>query len=178
MDVSDNCQLSVEELSALEAIRRQLHNYCRGMDRRDDALARAVWHEDGTADYGAGIFQGRGHDFVLRVSRNHLRRIVHSHQIATVGIEVDGDRAVSEAYATIRLRSAAGDSFTEECYVGRYLDRWSLRDGRWAIDHRIWVLDFDEADRTVQTRLPSVSRRDSDDPSYAVFAGLHSPTRA
>jgi hypothetical protein len=160
------------ELSAREAIRQQLHNYCRAMDRRDDELGRAVWHEDGTADYGAEIFQGLGRDFVDQVSRSHLRRAVHSHQIATVGIEVNGAFAASEAYATVRLRTAVGDGFTEELYCGRYLDRWSVRDGRWAIDHRIWVLDFDEQDRPARARLPTGSSRDSDDPSYAVFAGI------
>jgi hypothetical protein len=74
-----------EELAAREAIRQQLHNYCRAMDRRDDQLGYGVWHDDGTADYGPGIFQGRGRDFVDQVSRNHLRRLAHSHQIATVG---------------------------------------------------------------------------------------------
>lgn len=48
------------ELVAREAIRQQLHNYCRAMDRRDDGLGYAAWHEDGAADYGAGVFQGRG----------------------------------------------------------------------------------------------------------------------
>jgi hypothetical protein len=162
----------LSDLAAREAVRQQLHNYCRGMDRRDDALARAVWHDDGTADYGAGIFQGRGHDFVAQVSRNHLRRTVHSHQIATVGIAVDGERAASEAYATVRLRTVGDDLTTEELYVGRYLDRWSRRDGRWAIDHRVWVLDFDEADRPVQSRLQSGSSRDEHDPSYALFRAL------
>jgi hypothetical protein len=160
------------ELAAREAIRQQLHNYCRAMDRRDDELGYAVWHEDGTADYGAGVFQGSGRDFVDQVSRNHLKRTVHSHQIATVGIVVDGDRAASEAYATVRLRTAVDDGFTEEFYAGRYLDRWSRRGGRWAIDHRIWVLDFDEADRPVVARLPGGSRRDPDDPSYAVLRSV------
>jgi hypothetical protein len=142
------------------------------MDRRDDELGCAVWHQDGTADYGAGVFQGKGRDFVAQVSRNHLRRTVHSHQIGTVGIVVNGDHAASEAYATIRLRTAVADGFTEELYVGRYLDRWSRRDGRWAIDHRVWVLDFDEADRPVAARLPSGSSRDAGDPSYAVFRSI------
>ena len=159
----------LEELTAREAIRQQLHNYCRAMDRRDDRLGCAVWHEDGTADYGAGIYQGPGRGFVDRVSRSHLRRTVHSHQIATVGIVVTGCRAVSEAYVTVRLRTATGSGFTEEFYAGRYLDRWSRRDGRWAIDHRIWVLDFDEADRPVSTRLASQGSRDESDPSYAMF---------
>jgi hypothetical protein len=159
----------LEELAAREAIRQQLHNYCRAMDRRDDRLGYAVWHEDGTADYGAGVFQGSGRGFVDQVSRSHLKRTVHSHQIATAGIVVTGCRAVSEAYVTVRLRTATGSGFTEEFYAGRYLDRWSRRDGRWAIDHRVWVLDFDEADRPVSTRLASQSSRDESDPSYVLF---------
>ncbi|ADP82585.1 hypothetical protein FraEuI1c_4592 [Pseudofrankia inefficax] len=163
---------ALEELAAREAIRQQLHNYCRAMDRRDDPLGYAVWHDDGTADYGPGIFQGRGRDFVDQVSRNHLRRLAHSHQIATVGIEVAGDRAASEAYVTVRLVSAAGDGFTEELYAGRYLDRWSRRDGRWAVDHRVWVLDFGELDRPVTGHLPGGGSRDTADPSYALFRDL------
>jgi len=110
--------------------------------------------------------------FVEQVSRNHLRRDVHSHQLATVGIVVAGDRAVSEAYATIRLRSSAADGQTEELYCGRYLDRWSRRGDTWAIDHRQWVLDFAELDRPVGTTLPSLSSRSTEDPSYALYASL------
>jgi hypothetical protein len=164
--------VSLSDLEACEAIRRQLHDYCRAMDRRDDALGHRVWHPDGTADYGAGVFQGLGRDFVDQVSQSHLRRTVHAHQISTVGIEVRGDRALSEAYATVRLRTVTDTGVTEELFAGRYLDRWSRRDGRWAIDHRVWVLDFDEVDRPVTTRLPSASARDRTDPSYAVLRAL------
>jgi hypothetical protein len=160
---------ALEDLLAREAIRRRLHDYCRAMDRRDDDLGRAVWHEDGTADYGADVFQGRGRDFVARVSRNHLRRTAHSHQLATVAIDIDGDAASSEAYATVRLVTNAEDAVTEELYVGRYLDRWSRRDGCWAIDHRVWVLDFGELDRPVATPLAGSGSRDRTDPSYELL---------
>jgi hypothetical protein len=162
----------LRDLVAREAIRQQLHNYCRAMDRRDDQLGYAVWHADGTADYGADVFQGLGRAFVDQVSQSHLRRTVHSHQIATVGIEVAGARAASEAYASVRLRTHRGDVVTEEFFAGRYLDSWSQRDGHWAIDHRLWILDFDEVDRQVTPNLPSASRRDLQDPSYAVFASF------
>lgn len=164
----------LERLLACEEIRSQLHNYCRAMDRRDDELGYAVWHEDGTADYGADVFQGRGRDFVDQVSSNHLRRTAHSHQLATIGIEVDGGTAVSEAYATVRLVTEAGGRVTEELYVGRYLDRWSCREGRWAIDHRVWVLDFGELDRPVMAPLRGTGARDRSDPSYAMPAHVPS----
>lgn len=162
-------------LMAEAAIRAQLHNYCRAMDRRDPELGYSVWHPDGTADYGAGVFQGTGRAFVDHVTRSHLRYTVHSHQIATIGIEVVDDRAASEAYATVRLCAATGDGFVEDLYVGRYLDLWSYRDGWWAIDHRRWVLDFAELGRPVRAGRPSESRRDRTDPSYALFHELRTP---
>lgn len=162
----------LERLLAIEEIRRRLHDYCRAMDRRDDELGRSVWHEDGTADYGAEVFQGLGRDFVEQVSQSHLRRTAHSHQLATVAVEVDGERAGSEAYATVRLVTDTGGAVTEELFVGRYLDRWSRRAGRWAIDHRVWVLDFGELDRPiVGVPLSGASSRDRTDPSYAVLEG-------
>lgn len=161
----------IAELAACEAIRRQLHHYCRAMDRRDHELGYAVWHEDGTADYGAAVFQGSGRDFVDQASRNHLKHAAHSHQIATVGIEVYGSHAASEAYVTVRLRTAVQGGFTEHVYVGRYLDRWSCRDGRWAIDHRVWVLDFDSRHHVSPTQ-PIGGRRDAGDPSYQVFRSI------
>ena len=56
-------------------------------------------------------------------------------------VDVDGDRAVSEAYVTVALRTAdpSSDSLVDIVSRGRYLDRWSQRHGRWAIDaRRFW----------------------------------------
>ena len=54
---------------------------------------------------------------------------------------------------------------------GRYADRWSKRDGHWAldIDHRAYIEDF----RTVQEvpGQPQLGRgtRDRSDPSYPIY---------
>ena len=53
------------------------------------------------------------------------------------------------------------------------MDGWSRRDGRWAIDHRVYLSDW-------MTTLPVPAdpvspmggRRDRDDASYAAFAEL------
>jgi hypothetical protein len=51
---------------------------------------------------------------------------------------------------------------------GRYADRWSRRNGHWALDHRRYIEDF----RSVQ-EIPSqpagTGRRDRTDPSYEVY---------
>src|SRR5258708_33862880 len=66
----------------------------------------------------------------------------HSHQITNILIELDGDRASSEAYFTASLQSEPKHGvITEHLYRGRYLDRWARREGHWAIDHRHVIFD-------------------------------------
>ena len=52
---------------------------------------------------------------------------------------------------------------------GRYLDRWSRRDGRWAIDHRQFVQDLQRThDADPMKPDEGQSRRDRSDPSYNI----------
>jgi hypothetical protein len=159
----------LSELLAKQAITEVIHRYCRGIDRMDRELTRSCWHVGGTADYGAHIHQGTGDSFVEWVWPVHEQGFsAHSHQITNVLIEVDpgGERAVSEAYVTVTLRTRDGDDIVDR---GRYLDRWERRDGRWAIAHRRHVSDVGSVYRPVADAgggAPSAARRGRDDPSY------------
>ena len=52
-------------------------------------------------------------------------------------------RAISEAYVTVCLRNEVEPGHVVDIVGrGRYVDRWSRRDGRWAIDHRRYVDDL------------------------------------
>ena len=63
-------------------------------------------------------------------------------------IAVEGDTAVSETYMTASLRAQPTENSASTSVVrGRYADRWSKRNGRWAIDHRLYTLDFHDGDR-------------------------------
>jgi hypothetical protein len=161
-----------DTVAAKQAITEMLYRYCRGLDRMDRDLALTVWHPGGGAHYG-GIFDGTGEGFIEWVWQAHAGFERHSHQITNVLIEVDGDTAVSEAYVTVVLRMRGdGDQFTDVESRGRYLDRWSRQDGRWAIDDRSYVNDF-----TTSRDVPESfaleetdARRDRDDPSYSVLS--------
>ena len=122
-------------LAAKQAIRECLYRYCRAMDRKDRELGRALWHPDGTADYGP-MFRGTGAGFVEWVTDIHETMIATSHQLANILIETDGLVATSESSVTAALRREVDGQPTDEIVRGRYYDRWSYRDGRWAIDHR------------------------------------------
>jgi hypothetical protein len=165
------------EMQARQAILDVLYRYCRAMDRMDHQLGSSVWHPGGTADYGV-IFEGTGQGFIDWVMVTHAGLDRHSHQIANVLIEVNGDQAASEAYVTATLRAAPDENgaVTEITSRGRYIDRWSRRETGWAIDHRIFVDDM-TATRTLTAQEagdPSggPGRRDVEDPSYGVFASI------
>ena len=148
-----------------------IYRYCRAVDRMDADLGYSVWHAGGTADYGADVYQGSGHGFIDFVNGQHARTLAHSHQVTNIVLSLYGDRAASESYHMAALRILRDDMLQEITVRGRYLDRWSKRDGRWGIDHRITIRDFDDI-RAVTSLSISPGRRDRDDPSYAVFASL------
>jgi len=163
---------ALQEVTDKQAITEVIYRYCRGLDRMDADGARSVWHADGTADYGS-MFEGTGAQFVEWVWGVHAAMARHSHQITNIIIEVDGDRAVSEAYVTVALRTRAKAEAERAVEIearGRYLDRWSRRDGRWAIDHRKFVQDLQRThDADPLEPDEGQSRRDRSDPSYEIL---------
>lgn len=153
------------------AIADLIYRYCRAVDRLDHALGYSIWHADGTADYGEGVYQGSGHGFIDFVIGQHGQTLGHSHQVTNIVLELDGDRAASEAYHTAALRILRDDLMFEITVRGRYIDRWSKRDGRWGIDHRITIRDLDDIRPVTPMSTVTAGRRDPGDPSYAVLQG-------
>lgn len=163
-----------ETLAAKHAITEVIYDYCRALDRMDKDAAYEIWHTDGTADYGENLYQGTGWGFVDWVWTAHAAMSTHSHQITNVLIQVDGDQAVSEAYVTVALRTLPfgdGADVADIFSRGRYVDQWSHRDGKWAIDHRIYITDHS---LTVPNSNPDAhdprSIRGPEDPSFALFS--------
>ncbi|RJF91168.1 nuclear transport factor 2 family protein [Sphingomonas cavernae] len=158
-----------------EAITDLIYRYCRAVDRLDHELGYSIWHEDGTADYGEAVYQGSVHGFVDFVCEQHGKTLGHSHQVTNIILTLDGDRAASESYHIAALRIMRGEQLHEICVRGRYLDRWSKRNGRWGIDHRVTIRDFDDIRPVTPLSNEVRSRRDRDDPSYAVLAIANEP---
>lgn len=168
---------TLQGLLAREAIREQIYNYGRGIDRIDKQLTMDVWHPDGTADYGGQTVNGRG--LVEELFKGLPNMTASAHHLLESRIEVDGDTAVSETIANTSIvnpleeRSVQGvrvgsTGISVSLIRGRYADRWSKKDGHWALDHRAYIEDF----RTVQ-EIPGAPRlgrgtRDREDPSYAI----------
>ena len=164
---------AIHTMLAKQAITEVIYGYCRALDRMDKEAAYEIWHSDGTADYGEEIYQGTGWGFVDWVWTAHAAMSTHSHQIANVLIQVDGDRAVSEAYVTVALRTLPFGDQAEVADIytrGRYVDQWSYRDGKWAIDHREYITDHSVTlpDTDPAPHDPR-SIRGPEDPSVVLF---------
>ncbi len=154
-----------------QAITDQIYRYCRAMDRIDHELGYSIWHPDGTADYGEDVFEGLGRDFIDFVCRQHSQVLTHSHQVTNIIIELDGERAGSEAYVTATLRMERDGKLLQMVVLSRYIDRWSKQNGHWAIDHRVAIMDMDEIGEVTPMKKLSRGSRDRNDPSYAVLKG-------
>ena len=87
-------------------------------------------------------------------------------------IELDGDHAGSEAYVTATLRMMRDGKLLQMTVLSRYLDRWSRRQGRWAIDHRIAVMDMDESREGTPLKTHDTARRDTSHPAHALLKDL------
>jgi hypothetical protein len=155
-----------------QAITDLIYRYCRSVDRLDIPLGHSIWHEDGQADYGAAVYQGNGRGVIDHICAQHLHTLHHSHQVSNIVIDLDGDRAGSESYVTANLRMKRGDQLLQMSVWGRYIDQWSCRNGRWGLDKRISVRDFDEVREVKAMYDHDVGRRDRSDPSYTVLTNL------
>ena len=163
---------SVDPLRDLQdrcAIIDLIYRYCRSVDRLDVPLGHSVWHADGIADYGETVYQGNGRGAIDFICKQHSRTLHHSHQVTNILIDLSGDRAGSESYAIAALRAKRGERLQQMTVWTRYVDSWSRRDGRWGLDKRIAIRDFDEIRDVVPLGDHDVGRRDRSDPSYAVL---------
>jgi SnoaL-like domain len=149
-----------DELLAKQEITEALYRYCRGDDRLDASLSQSLWHPDGPAEYGPKgvVFIGPTNEWAQRIHPGLAKLTGKSHRVSNILIELDGERAVSEAYVSATLwRNSVDQKLWQRTMVGRYLDRWSRRAGRWAVDHRRYIFDFSY---------------ESEDPSYTVLGTL------
>lgn len=146
-----------------------IYRYCRSMDRHDIPLGYSIWHEDGVADYGETVYQGNGRGVIDHLCGRHLHTLVHTHQVSNIIIELDGDRAGSESCVTATLRMRQGEQLKQVSVWSRYVDQWSRRNGRWGLDRRHAIRDFDEIRDVTAICEHDVGRRDRSDPSYTVI---------
>jgi hypothetical protein len=154
-------------LADTQAITRQIYNYCRSVDRLDVPLGHGVFHADAVADFPT--YQGTGRGWIDAICVEHRKFLHHSHQVTNIVIDLDGNQAGSEAYVIANLRQVEDGKLINRMFSARYIDRWSKREGHWAIDRRECVVDFSELREVTSLGEDDRSARDGSDPSYTVL---------
>ena len=135
----------LQELLDKQAIHDALMRYARGVDRCDADLMRSVYHRDAFDHHGP--FQGNAWDFVDQfVPSSRESSTFTQHLIGNLLIEIDGDRAHSEAYFVAYVGRMEGDQELIGAFGGRYVDRWERRGGRWGVSHREVVHEWSRGD--------------------------------
>jgi hypothetical protein len=156
---------------AKDEISQQIYNYSRSHDRFDRDLALQMMHPDGK---WAGMTR---EEWVAAAWKNNGAFAAQSFQMTNSTIKVTGDTAVSETYgfAPVRRPTKEGDkTMITEIFVTRYLDRWSKRNGRWALDERRLLVDMhmnvvEDLNPSQAIQQRSDGRRDRMDPVYELF---------
>jgi ketosteroid isomerase-like protein len=154
-----------------QAIRELIYTYCRAVDRLDIPLGHSIWHDDGYADYGADYYQGPGKGVIDTICQHHTQLLSHSHQVTNILIELDGDKAGSEAYVYGTMRLMQDGRLMHLGIWARYLDAWERRGGRWGLVRRMVVYDHEEIREARAMGQAIRSTRDASDPSYQFLQG-------
>lgn len=140
--------------------------YCHGIDRRDYALVRSLYHDDAIDDHGA-MFCGSPDDYIAWLPGMMANWQATRHSITNMLFLIDGDQAEGEVMTDAWHRTADGSR--DITAHGRHLDRYRKREGRWKIWRRALVLDWME-ERAVPPAGAddgvAMSQPDETDPCY------------
>jgi len=178
----------LQRLFDKEDIRDSMFRYARGVDRRDWEAVRETFHADGT-DKHADFFGVRD-DFIDWIRVRHEEVPKSKHFLGNMLIEFSSDTvAIVETYfmAVMELSAESeghrkmllGDSDPGEIdgtiridVLGRYLDRFEKRKGKWKVARRQVAFDathsrpnvgsFDDKTNWV------LGARNESDPIYAL----------
>lgn len=165
----------IDELLDKQALTELIHAYANAADRHDHDKMRTLYHEDAIDDHGH-FAKGPAMDFIDKLPEIQKAMAILHHNITTVNLKLDGDRAEGEVYILAMHQVKAEDRLFDVLIGGRYFDRYEKRDGVWKFSHRAIVADW------AWPMDPSAIRMDHpflrgahigapgpQDPSYAFF---------
>jgi hypothetical protein len=168
-----------DALVAKDAIRELVLQFCRAVDRGDVALAESLYEHDALDEHGFNR-TNTAREFLDSIEAMESGLATIQHNITNHLIRITGAHsAEGEAYVIAYHRADLEDAAYLLITGGRYLDRYSEREGQWRFTHRKCVVDWAH-DMTVPPKLGDDSitvniatgRMDADDPSFAFFTAF------
>lgn len=157
-------------------IHKVMMRYARGLDRLDNALARACYWDEAIEDHGQYV--GPPDGFIQYADATTLMFEAVQHGILNHVCDLRGDEAFTETYYQFTgVTAGEGPNFVS---TGRYIDHFQKRAGangpEWRIGNRVTLvesqMDVPKAASLGQmpphysAEEPSQARRDGTDVSY------------
>lgn len=157
------------------AIEDCLYRYCHAVDRCDADLLRTVYWPDGTDDHG--FWTGNTMEFVdfcMPILRSRGQTL---HAISNIMIRISGTEARVQCYYDAIERVVCKDGKPNDvAFLGRYLDRFEMREREWRIRDRKVIIDswriYDDScdwERGVFGTKIVPGKRGKEDPSADLF---------
>lgn len=180
--VEPGVEAQLRVLLAKREIEEVINRRARAADRRDVALAASCYHYGATEDHGG--FAGSATDFLAQSPIQTdpdapIGAMWHFVSNTVVDVDLEAATAFAESYVLAEMDGDLGEGPVTMIVGGRYLDEFTLRDGRWAIAARTLVFDWSRVDPAAPTywdatdkpveRLPFGSS-DAEDPLYRHLA--------
>lgn len=151
----------LDELLDKQAIHELLNAYCNAADRHDFDKMRALYHEDAIDDHGH-FANGPAMDFIDKLPAIQAGMAILHHNLTTVNLKLDGDRAEGEVYILAFHKVKDDGEGFDVLIGGRYFDKYEKRNGVWKFSHRAIVADW------AYPATPSAVRLD-----HPFLAGAH-----
>jgi SnoaL-like domain len=131
-------QLMLDKSEITELLTR----YMRAIDRGDLAALRSCYAPGATEEHG-GIYSGIAQGYIDTIERALTNpRLVATHTISNVLVEVAGDEARSEHYVLALTRVKAAGVVSDSLVATRIVDDLVRQAGRWAIARRRLRFDW------------------------------------
>ena len=169
---------AVQVLLDKAEITEVLTRYMRAIDRGDIATLRSSYAPGATEEHG-GIYSGPAQGYIDTIERALTNpRMVATHTISNLLIEVSGESAFSEHYVLALTRVKSDGVVSDSLVATRIIDNLTRHEGRWRIARRRlrfdWVHDVGpRPDRWVYGTLdPATLLHGAKYPEDIVFEGI------
>jgi hypothetical protein len=168
----------LDELLDKQAIQELIHAYCNAADRHDHEKMRTLYHEDAIDEHGH-FARGLAHEFIDRLPQIQANMAILHHNVTTVNVVLDGERAQGEVYVIAFHQVRDGERLYDVLIGGRYFDKYEKRRGVWKFSHRSVVADWGYVADPSAVKLEHpfmtgalIGRPGPSDPSYQFFSLL------
>jgi hypothetical protein len=131
----------LRDLIDKSALRELVYAYARAADRRDYALMRSLYTEDGTDDHGH-MFKGSADNYVKWLPSILETWQTTLHVVCNTEFKLDGDQAEGDVYK-ISYHRTLPPQYDDVISGGRYVDKYRrCADAKWRFAARRLAQDW------------------------------------